>query len=200
MARQKWTFLGERVKTPVDITPNIDESILELAGKRQSPVYGEGHRWELTFDLSDPRSYRKLGAKIAAHQDGHLRKKTFTAKMPQHVGNAIVEGDVSVRENVVAGSEQIKLKTASGRVVIPLAYFVGFTGHSKIYRVRSAATITTTAGTITVSPTLRADLTTANKLLLDPDITLKWGNKGVYGTTYENGTGYANTFQVIEAV
>ena len=170
------TFLDLPVRGRANVDEANDEAVKELADYETSTVSGKAQRWEVDFVIRDNLGTARLGAKFMSHYTKHRRRLAFDWPMPQYPAqDDITEGTVTVRVAAEADATQIRVKTASGRVMVPDGYYISFAGHRKVYIIQADATLSTVAGTFQIYPSLRASVRLNEVVSLTPIGRWKYG-------------------------
>ena len=132
----------------------------------------KAQRWDVALAL---RGGRRLRRDVLAHQAEHADGTPFTLPMPQDLKaigvSALATGVLNVRAGAAVGATTVNASVAGGGKRLWKGQFVAFSNHRKVYRVLSEDGLYAGASTaIDVYPALVAEVTTADKLELEPDL------------------------------
>lgn len=125
------------------------------SGKRQSRIAG-GHKWSLKYTYgSMPQSgFAPIDAFIML-QDGELG--SFTVKYPIVNRGTWVTSSVTVSGSHAAGINSIQLNLTTGQTA-KAGDVIYFAAHTKVYKIISDATASSSIVTVTIKPALILDI------------------------------------------
>ena len=179
-------YKGQQILAPFSITSNepaFDITSVSLKTQRTS----QGHqRWELSFNVQpDKDSPQDLLIDMLPEISGNS-----TMIMPQFskvVDRLTAAGSITPSTTYNFGVESLILNSSGASGLIPKGAFIKFSGHDKVYIVKSDVDLTGSTATMDIYPRLRTSVQTSD--------TVGYGDAAVitYYRSVDSATGITFT-------
>jgi len=154
-----------------------------------------GHRWKLSFTYP-PMSRENYSELWAFLVKARGRFNTFNVNLFNHEVQGSADTNLTVNENVTAGSRTLDINNLQAGTNAKAGDFVSFGNSSKVYMLTSdLSNDGDNTGTLDFEPSLQADITTGSALtfantsiafqvsLMDDNLITDFGTQQVYGLT-----------------
>lgn len=166
-------FQGLDYAHPIDIRSVVPSEVTELMGLGRVVVTPDAQRWDLTIGLEVVRE--KDAHDYFLHRSQNGLDKKFTLEMPQWEGTTH-----SGSATIASASTGATSLTTAGTSGVSKGRFITIAGDTKVYVVTADKT-SGAAGTISIFPSLRVAITSAQAINFTPNITAYYARDGIEG-------------------
>ena len=172
------SFLGLDYVYPAVIEAVQQERIIPLISGRVTGARFGILRWHVEIGL-EPRRFGDSGSKmLSVHRAKYGITEPFTLLMPQ-LGTEVVVSHNQQRTAAaaVAGASSVSLD-ATVDVDLPDGRFIKFSGHSKVYQVDGAVTVTDAGVMVDIVPGLVANVVNNERWNATPNLRCRHDEAG----------------------
>ena len=169
----EYDYLGEEILASLAIIIDESEMRKRVVGGKVRVLTEDWSAIRLQVPL-EGELMDSLGAKLMAHRRRHKGGKTFTVRMPQHLGVVVPTQTIRLRAAAAARSTALPVDSTENFRIDEDTFFT-VAGDPKVYQALADVGPTTgLQGTIQIDPSLRKAAPDNAILNFAPDITLRY--------------------------